>query len=225
MASGIYQIENQISGKRYIGSATNLNNRWAMHLCALRHGQHYNQHLQRAFNKYGEGSFVFSILERIDDALRLIPCEQHLLDTLNPEYNIAPIAGSQLGYHHSLEARRKMGASHIGSHRGEATRRSMSEAAKGERNGFYGKQHSARTRARISEAQRGERHPNYGKHLSEETRRKISEARKGKPLSEETRRKMSKARMGKHPTDETRRKLSVAAYMRHARARREVLGA
>ncbi len=61
-------------------------------------------------------------------------------------------------------------------------RRSVSESFKGEKNPFYGKQHSEETRKKISEIRKGknygpfgENHPMYGKRHSEETRKKMSE--------------------------------------------------
>lgn len=60
---GIYKIENKANGKVYIGQSIDIDNRWKNHRCELRRNAHYNDHLQRAWNKYGEDSFVFSIIE------------------------------------------------------------------------------------------------------------------------------------------------------------------
>ena len=108
MKSGIYQITNQINGKRYIGSAVNLRRRWQRHLYRLGRERHRNQRLQRAFDKYEESAFAFTILEYVEDISQLIPREQHFLDTLKPEYNIAPTAGNSLGLLLSPETRAKM---------------------------------------------------------------------------------------------------------------------
>ena len=45
--SGIYCIENLISGKKYIGQSVNIQNRWNHHICELNKGIHYNDHLQK----------------------------------------------------------------------------------------------------------------------------------------------------------------------------------
>ena len=219
MDSGIYQITNRVNGNRYLGSTVNLRSRRKAHLCDLRHGQHNNQHLQRAFDKYGETAFVFSVLEHVEDAEQLIPREQYHLDTLSPEYNIARIAGSTLGCYPSPETRRK-----------------LSEARSGERSHNYGKRFSAETRAKMSEAHRGKplseehrkslsrvrrgaRHWCYGKHRSEEAKQRMSVALKGRTLSEETKRKMSAAHKGKTPNAETREKMSLAQKARWGRVR------
>lgn len=62
-SSGIYQIVNNISQKRYIGYATNLRTRWNGHLYDLIHNEHANDYLQNAWTKYGKENFIFSILQ------------------------------------------------------------------------------------------------------------------------------------------------------------------
>lgn len=170
MSSGIYQITNQVNGKRYIGSAVNLKRRWQEHLKTLRRGEHENEHLQHAYDKYGEESFEFSVLECVDDTSQPILREQHYLDTLKPEYNIAPLAGSTLGAHYSLSACAKMRAAWTPERR----------AAQSERQ--RGKHHSEETRRRQSEAwtperKRAQTERQKGRYFSSETRKKMSEAR------------------------------------------------
>lgn len=211
MSGGIYQITNLLNGKRYIGSAINLKKRWRAHLGDLRRGQHKNQHLQRAFYRYGGEAFVFSVLEYVQTPDQLIEREQHYLDIILPQYNIAPIAGSSLGVKHTQGARRNMSKAHkgergfwYGKHHSDDTKRKISKAKKD-------KALSAQTRARMSEGWTPERrqaqsdqmkgmgNPNYGKPLTAECRQKLSAAlmgnqnAKGAVRSAETRRKLSEA--------------------------------
>jgi group I intron endonuclease len=65
--------------------------RWGRHKRELRKGIHFNVHLQGAWEKYGEGSFLFSILE-ICEKSSLREREQYYLDTVHPEYNMLPYA-------------------------------------------------------------------------------------------------------------------------------------
>ena len=61
--SGIYKctcLENECE---YIGQAKDLLKRKGQHVSMLKHNNHYNKHLQRAYNQYGEDSFVWSIIE------------------------------------------------------------------------------------------------------------------------------------------------------------------
>ena len=92
MSSGIYQIENKINSKVYIGSSNNIKRRWQKHKALLRHNKHPNSHLQAAWNKYGEDNFIFSIIElcNIDS---LLDREQYFINIRNPEYNQTLIAG------------------------------------------------------------------------------------------------------------------------------------
>ena len=61
---GVYVLRNIETNKCYIGSTImTFKKRMEHHLWNLRENKHKNQHLQNAWNKYGEGSFVFSILE------------------------------------------------------------------------------------------------------------------------------------------------------------------
>lgn len=53
MTIGIYQIQNKINGKIYIGQSIDIEKRLKQHLRYLRKSQHYNSHFQNAFDKYG----------------------------------------------------------------------------------------------------------------------------------------------------------------------------
>ena len=164
MKSGIYQIENQMNRKKYIGSAINIGRRWQNHLAALRHGRHDNEHLQRAFIKYGEVAFVFSVLEYVQEISSLIEREQHFLDTLKPEYNMCRVAGSTLGRRLSIEARRKLSKIRMGMGHTREARKKIGDANKG-------RHHNEETRKKMSESHKG-------KLRSEKHCRKLSEAGK-----------------------------------------------
>jgi len=84
--SGIYEIKNNINGKSYVGSAKDIKRRWRRHKYGLRHNEHENIILQRAWNKYGEENFSFNILEECSIEM-LLALEQKYLN-LKPEYNI-----------------------------------------------------------------------------------------------------------------------------------------
>lgn len=173
---GIYEIRNTSSNKIYVGSAVNLNSRRRDHTDTLRRGAHHNRHLQRAFNKYGGSSFVFSVLEFVEDKTRLIEREQYYIDTLKPDYNILPTAGSLLGFKFSGESKRKMSESRKGIVMSEETRRKMSAWQIGRINS---EEYKRKQRA-IQKGRKGRPH-------SEEEKRKISESNKGKVIPEEQR--------------------------------------
>jgi len=70
--SGVYQIINLVNGKCYIGSSVNIKKRWAEHIANLQRGTHHCQHLQRAWNKYGESNFDFEMIELLPPIVSLV---------------------------------------------------------------------------------------------------------------------------------------------------------
>lgn len=95
--SGIYEIVNMKTGRRYIGSTARLSIRFLQHRSKLRKGTHDNPSLQNAWNKYGEESFLYRTLELCEKDQLLI-VEQRWLDLIYSDgtrhYNIAPFATS-----------------------------------------------------------------------------------------------------------------------------------
>lgn len=75
--SGIYYIQNTVTKQLYIGQSKNLKKRKIRHFSELRHNCHSNKYLQRSFNKYGEKSFEFKVIEY---------CPPSMLDELEIAY-------------------------------------------------------------------------------------------------------------------------------------------
>lgn len=114
--AGVYQIFNIITGKRYIGSSIDVDNRLKQHYRNLKANKHSNQHLQNAWNKY-QIYLVFEPLEYCepDQCLKL---EQKYIDyykSANREfgYNIDPQAASA-GKHLSEETKQKISKANKG---------------------------------------------------------------------------------------------------------------
>lgn len=85
--AGIYRIRNILNGRVYVGSTINLKTRLRNHLAMLKAGRHSNSFLSRDFKKCGENSFIFEILEFIDDSGVLLMVEQKYLDELYDNCN------------------------------------------------------------------------------------------------------------------------------------------
>ena len=76
-----YKITCHGNNKIYYGSSKSFKNRKTRHLFYLRHNQHINKHLQNAFNKYGEDSFLFELIEEFKTRKEMLDAEQKLIDT------------------------------------------------------------------------------------------------------------------------------------------------
>lgn len=126
---GIYKITNTVTRKFYIGSAVNIKRRWACHRCLLSANTHYNRHLQNSWNKHGEDSFTFEVLEYCGKE-RLIEREQFYIDNEKPAYNISPTAGNILGVKFTDETKRKRSEAKKGEVKSDETKRKISEAMK-----------------------------------------------------------------------------------------------
>ena len=94
--SGIYKIENMVTGECYVGSAVNMNGRKRQHLHHLRQGKHHSPYLQRSYNKHGEEAFVFSILEECAREV-LTERETYWIRKLKPKYNGNTVTATRLG--------------------------------------------------------------------------------------------------------------------------------
>jgi hypothetical protein len=88
MTSGIYTIENLITKKLYVGYTQNFKERFNNHIRTLNRNIHANEHLQKAWLKYGQSNFSFEILTTCSEDI--LESEEHywctILDVHNPKY-------------------------------------------------------------------------------------------------------------------------------------------
>jgi len=107
---GIYCIYNKVSKKIYIGSSFDIKKRWVAHKSDLRTRRSNNSYLQRAWDKYGEDSFEFKILETVNDKEVLYQREQYWMDKTSC-YNRSigyNICESACGHEVSEESKQKL---------------------------------------------------------------------------------------------------------------------
>lgn len=157
---GIYEILNLANGKRYLGSSTDLTRRQIDHFRKLENQTHDNIHLQRSYNKHGNDSFRFIVVEYTEEDNRF-DREQHYLDTLNPKYlyNIskkaygARLFGEDNGFYgktHSDETKEKLRQINMGKRPSEKTKALLREVQRGEKNGNYGNKWSDEMKLKAS---------------------------------------------------------------------------
>lgn len=153
----VYKIENEITGKVYIGSTNDFYRRKHEHFWELMNKSHHSVKLQSDYDKYGEKSFSMSIIEECEDNIRL-DREQYyidLYDAANKGYNTSDSAYfSKAGF--------------------------CTMDKDGENNPFYGKHHSEETRKKLREAWERTREERSGFSHSEETKDKIRRTKIGK---------------------------------------------
>lgn len=83
---GIYLIYCRANRRKYVGSSVTIYHRWLVHRQSLRKGTHHTPYLQRAWTKYGENVFTFSILEECSQEI-LHEREQFWIEKLQPKFN------------------------------------------------------------------------------------------------------------------------------------------
>lgn len=221
--SGVYMIYCHANGKAYVGSSANVAGRLTSHRYHLRHNKHGNQHLQNAWNLYGETSFSMSIIQDCH-ASELLKTEQIWLDIWcqsGSSFNRRTKAESPLGVRWTdaeraaKSAAMKANPPFKGRHHSDHSKALLSAHAKkrtGAFNHFSGKSHTAETREIISKANMGNKYC-LGRVLSQESRAKMSAAQGERTHSDETKSKISAAtsgannpRFGKKMSEESKRK-------------------
>jgi group I intron endonuclease len=106
----VYKISNDIDGKFYIGSTNNLIKRYYTHINHIRTNKNTCVKLIRAVNKHGEDNFKFEIVCECPTD-KILETEQEYIDILQPHYNIAKIAGSNLGIKRTEDVKHKKSVS------------------------------------------------------------------------------------------------------------------
>ena len=209
MTRGIYRIRCMISKKSYIGRAESIEGRFTEeHLPSLRKGCHHCKYLQRAWDKYGEGSFELEVVLEVLEG-DLITIEQSFLNELYPtgtlfNVNKQAVGGSSKGVR-SKESRQKTGDKLRGRNLSQEHKEKLRQKAL--KRGPVSEEVRQKISDRLSEKIRGgwKRQP-----LSKEAREHLSQIRKGVksgPMSLQTREKISRAKRGKKtgPVSEERR--------------------
>ncbi|SRR6266568_437934 len=212
--SGIYKITCTANKKIYIGSAVNLQQRKKGHFSCLRRNEHVNKHLQNAWNKYGEQTFIFEVLEYVLP-MSLTAREQYWFKKLKPfdrkGFNIAREAGSTLGYKYAPETIEKMRGmkrspeARVNISRAALGRKRSAESIEKSRQGNLGKKQPSEAIEKTRQAQ-------LGHMVSPETREKLRQARLGKKRSPESVKKSADGHRGMKKSPETRERMRLSGF-------------
>ena len=186
-SSGVYEIQNGITGRMYVGSSVNIRERGVQHVRDLNKGVHRCKHLQHAWNKYGSGSFVFVVLE-LCEVNRLVSQENAWMVSRNVfknGYNTYTSSATGRGYRQSIEHVRNRTMHRVGSTLPDNVRQAVSKS-NAEREWTTEQRRSAQVRLSAGKAAMGK----------EEFSRHLSESMRGRVLTEEHKHKLSLARSG-----------------------------
>lgn len=212
----------------YIGSAFTFKSRWKNHIVELRLNRHHSPYLQASFNKYGEESFIFIVLEYVDDLLVIVKHEQIWLDKYKVYdrefgYNVCSVAGNKTGVKASPQTLGKLSLLRKGVPRSEETKRKIAESWKtrvvsdeAKRNmslAHMGKKPSEETKIKMSLSKLGNK-INTGRKQSKEEIEKRANSNRGRKRSEEAKAKMSARQTGRKISEEAKRNMSIAAKKR-----------
>lgn len=170
MKIGIYKITNLINGKSYIGQTVNYNKRMKTHISKLKANTHHNEHLQRAWNLYGEENFSFEPIVECSianlDKLEIAAMKEY--DSVNSGYNL--IDGGQRFRSFSPELRKKLSNSLKGRKFSDTHKRRISASQKGKVIKPESIEKSKATN-KINRANAGDKNPNAM--ISDETAKQI----------------------------------------------------
>ena len=190
MKSGIYSIKNTVNNKIYVGSSKNILSRWSKHKYRLNVSTHGNSHLQKAWNKYGKNTFMFSVIEYCE--ISMLENKEKFwilkLDALNRNkgYNIRP-----------------------GADRSEFTDVHRNNISKGLKSYYKDNPHHCTGKNLSSEVKKKISKSNMGKKRSKETREKISLQNKNR--CKEWRDKLSISHTGNAQLESTKKKIGLAS--------------
>ena len=217
----VYQIRNIISGTYYIGSSSNLYERWRTHRTKLRSKTHPNRHLQSSWDKHSEEAFKFECLATFETVADMEAAEEGLLETAiedplccnlsrwaktpwresgprHPRYGIPVAEEAKQALREATLEQWKTSDPRTGRKHSEEVkqkiRTKVREATAEGRGGCFIP--SEETRRKMSDALKGNQNAKGGVR-TEEHRRKLSEAQRGnKNFLGKTHSEESKAKMG-----------------------------
>jgi hypothetical protein len=99
--SGVYPITHIFSQRVYVGSSRDVGDRLKAHRQSLHGGTHYNEDLQRIWNRVRDDGFEARLLQRVGGRKRLQRAEHHwiaMLGALRTGFNEVGISPTKQGW-------------------------------------------------------------------------------------------------------------------------------
>lgn len=192
---GIYRIINIKNNKCYVGQSKDIDARIKKHKNFLLKNKHWNNHLQNAWNKYGEENFKFEIIEECKEE-ELNDREIYWIkyyDSLRNGYNKTSGGDGIKNYKHAEETKKKISKASKRFKLSPEHKQKLIEAN-------TGRKKSKQELEKLSKAAKGRK-------ISEWHKQQLINSTKGKPLSEEHKKKISRARKGFKMSEEQKEKL------------------
>lgn len=184
---GIYKITNVKNKKFYIGSSNKVKPRWNLHKHELRKNKHHSSYLQNSWNKYGESSFKFEVVEKCFKK-NLLEREQYFLDILKPSFNMNMIAHNCTGRPVSKTTRDKISKGNTGKKHSEETKKKISKHRLDNPLIF-----TKEIREKIRQSKIGNKNPMFGKKSSQKQKDAVVKALTGKGRTQDVKDKIAKA--------------------------------
>lgn len=218
----IYVIQNKITQRIYIGQTSEqiVEKRWNSHIKELKRNVHGNDFLQNSWNKYGEESFIFFVIQKIsednyDELIKKLNCLEIIyISIFKAKYNENGFNIRDGGQNSKLDeiTKRKISEKKKGKMHTEETKKKISYALKGENNPFYNKNHTTITRNKISKSNIGKTRTNEMIEKMKITHGAENNGMFNKKHTEETKRKMSLKAIGRKKSKETIEKTKETLY-------------
>lgn len=171
----IYSIKNIKNGNEYIGQTIDITNKhWVGYKYQLNKNKFHNKHLQNAWNKYGQDSFVFEIIDSSAKNKEELNEFEIKYIKKRGKYNILPGGDNTSAESRELiskrtklamtkEVRDKISDSRIGIKLSTEHKQKISERMRGKNHPMYEKKHSIKTKLKMSKNHAdvsGEKNPN-----------------------------------------------------------------
>ena len=190
----IYQIENTLNNRKYVGQTTkSLKKHFKLHCNCARRGE--VRHLYSAMRKYGVENFQISLIEETDNLNEREKYWIEILDTKKNGYNETDGEEGLKGFNHSSETKKKI--------KDRYTDEVKKEHSKKTKEGMKRWWNDLSEDDKKDYIERCTKKPeNYIHHTghtythTEETKKRMSKARIGHVNSEETRKRISQSKKG-----------------------------